>query len=185
MSFDKKPINVWIRSFFGIVLATAGAIGFWYAIRTARSQIRYQRIKFREPDITLAAAVQEAEIVHALYPHNYHLSRWLAEKAWYEHSDGDLALIWVRKGVAQNPHHLEMRWLETVLIGMEDPAAAARMWEAYSDEVFWNRWVLAGRVYWLAYAGRIEEAEHYMQILRRIGGDHRWAEDALAAAKIL
>ena len=183
MYFDRNIGHV-LQRISGGLLLLLGCFGLWYALRVAKAQILYHRIKFREPAISLVDAAEVAERSHQLYPHNYHLSQWLAEKAWYEHTDANLAMQWLPRGLRQNPYRLEMRWLETVLVGREDPEEAARMWEAYSDEVFWNRWVLAGRVYWLAYAGRVEEAEHYMQILQRIGGDHSWAEQALAAAKI-
>ncbi len=180
MSYNRSNL---LRYFFGTMLSLSGLFASWYAVRVAYAKIAYQRIKFREPDITLSEAHQTAQGLHSIYPHNYHLSEWMAEKAFYDHGDTDIAATWVDIGLAQNPHRLNMRWIETLLVGMDDPEEAARLWEAYSDDVFWNRWVMAGRVYWLARAGRIDEAEHYMALLRQMHGDHGWAEQELTAAR--
>jgi len=168
-----------MRRAAGMGLLVLGGVGFFYSLRVAAVQIRYQQLKFGGGEASWPDVVVAAKVLDQRYRHNYHMSVWLADTAWHTHGDTAVARDWVQRGLSQNPYHLELRWLDTVLIGMDDPVRAAQMWEAYSDEVFWNRWVLAGRVYWLAYAGRLAEAEQFMQLLRQEPGDYRWVEEAL------
>jgi len=181
-SFQKSP--QW-RVACGACISTFGIILTWYSARVAYAQIHYQRLKYREPEIALQEAHQQSVRLQKLYPHNYHLSQWMAETAYYTHTSAEIADYWVRIGVRQNPHKLSLRWIETLLVGVEadDSHKAARMWERYSDEVFWNRWVMAGRIYWLARAGRINDAEYYLSILQRTPGNHGWAADAVDIAR--
>jgi hypothetical protein len=182
--FSSRNDNLFrIKRIYGAVLVCTGLLFLSYSYRVAKSQIGYHRLKFREHALPLADTVQEAQHVHSLYAHNYHLSRWISERAWYEYTNRDIALVWLEKGLTQNPHHLEMRWLETVLVGMDKPVDAARMWEAFSDRVFWNRWVMGGRIFWYSHAGRLEEAAAYLTLLDKTPGDHGWAVDAVHAAR--
>ena len=182
MSYNSKTL-CWLRYTCGIALCIGGIWATWYSARVVYAQMEYQRIRYRDQDMPLEDVHQEALTQYAIYPHNYHLSQWIAEKAFYDYGNTDIAAHWTNIGLEQNPYRRNLRWLEVVLVGMENPEESARLWESYSDTVFWNRWVMAGRVYWLALAGRVEEAEHYMEMLRRSHGNHAWAEEALEIAR--
>ena len=175
----------WFRYVFGVLFCIGGMLYCRYAVRVAYAQIHYQRLKYRHPDLAFDDAHQASRDLHRMYPHNYHLSQWMAESAYYQHANMELSEYWVRLGLRQNPHTLSLRWIETILVGIaeDNPEEAARMWERYSDTVFWNRWVMAGRVYWLARADRIQDAANYLQILQRVHGNHNWAAEALEIAQ--
>lgn len=180
---SKRPqVNRWLRYSGGAAVCVVSILGIWYALRVSYAQIHYQRIKYREPEKSLSEVNETALELQDIYAHNYHLSDWMANRALYQDRNTEIAAHWARIGTTQNPHRLALRWVEAAVVGMDNPEEAARLWESYSDNVFWNRWVMAGRVYWLSHAGRTQEAEHYMNILRGIHGDHGWAEEALETA---
>lgn len=172
-----------VRIAAGVVLIGVGLWGSWYCIRAVRSQILYHAIKFKQPDMALRETVKIAERAYRLYPYNYHMSRWVAEKAWYSNQNAEVAADWASRGVALNPWQRDLRWLDALLVGRSDPAEAARRWASYSDWAFWNPWMLAGRVYWYAVAGRVEDAEAYLPYLDG-KGNFTWAEQALEAARL-
>ncbi len=166
----------------GGLLLVSGLLGLGYSIRVARSQWLYFVGKYGPSvDADFPQRVALAEAAYRLYPHNYHMSLWVSEEAWYEEGDEVVASRWVSRGLRRNPHQLELRWLESILLGQEDPALAAAVWERYSDRVFWHSWVLAGRVYWYAMAGRLAEAEIYLVMLRG-RPHHAWAAESVRAA---
>jgi hypothetical protein len=144
----------------------------------------YHEIKFKHPNMGMADTVSKAQEAYDLYPYNYHMSRWVAEKALYSNQNAIVASEWVSRGIALNPWQRELQWLNTVLIGQTSAVEAAQLWEAYSDWAFWNRWNLAGRVYWYALAGRVEDAEDYFAYLKGQNGDYAWAEQALKSARL-
>lgn len=166
-----------------------GLWGAWYSWRAAQAQTVYARMKFGDlQDEGFEVKHPLAESAHAIYPHNYYLTEYLASLAFKKYQQDprdsrylDLAHRWLDDSLEQNRYLRESRWLEAKILGVDDPRLAARVWSDYVERVFWNSWNLAGLVYWQALAGERKKAEATLELLK--GRPHyQWAADTLNAS---
>ena len=140
--------NVYMPLFFGTVLCLFSGWMTGYAARVSLAQQIHHAAKY---GIHKDAASEELsdywERSTKLYPHNYHLYIWAAEKCWYSRyikpgvedtSRLTAAGRWCSSGLKANYYSSQLRLLKTHLIERESVADAVEYWEDYVDWHFWS-----------------------------------------------
>jgi len=185
----------------GTILLIIAAIGVFGSARASLSYVIYHGAKFTPPrrHERPEAAARRCEAAHRLYPHNYYMCIWIAEKCWYARYDIDgsesadrvaLAAKWCDRGLALNTRKSQLRLLKTRLLAKHSLRDAIAEWKAYVDWHFWephNHAVLVGLY---AEAGDFAEAarslewvkgsKHYAEAHRKL--QEAWRKEILRPA---
>lgn len=140
--------------------------------------------------------LQVAHRAHGHYPYSYHNAARAGTRAWEQYVEareaGDAQEAayylnhvrhWTRIGLHYNPYPLQLRWLHMRLLAIDQSIEAAiDYWERHTDWHFWyayNHDVLADLY---TQAGRFDDAERALRMLRR-SQYHAEAAAALKAAR--
>ncbi len=156
----------------GMVLVSV--CGTVHAVRTAISYAGYYQIKYGGEQTALWQKLDKAEDVYDLYPWNYNLCIWCAEKAYYNRfEDGreqeeliDSAEKWCERGLDLNKFKSQLRLLKARLLARESSAEAAEYWREYVQWDFWRPYHHAVLAEFYIGAGKLWEAADELRWLQ-------------------
>jgi hypothetical protein len=180
MNFHGRPTLLWS----GVLLLALAALGAWHSARAGLSYMVYHHTKFIPPreyerPETVARRCEDA---YRLYPYNYYLCIWIAEKCWYARHDLDgsespgrveLARLWCDRGLALNRRKSQLRLLKTRLLARHSVREAIDHWNDYVRWHFWEPHNHAILVELYAEAGDFAEA---LRSLEWVKGSKHYAE---------
>ena len=176
---------------YGAVLLLVSAAGALYSARASLSYMVYHHTKFTPPRAFAGpeGAARRCEVAYRLYPYNYYLCIWIAEKCWYARYDIDgsesgtrlaLAAKWCDRGLKLNMRKSQLRLLKTRLLAKGSVHDAIEHWLDYVDWHFWEPYNHAVLVGLYAEAGNYAEA---MNSLQWVKGSKHYAEAHLKLQK--
>ncbi len=175
----------------GVFLLLVAVLGLWQAGRASLAYRLIHEASFGESRHDPEKALLLHHRGYRHYPHYYHQAIRAATLAWYEYQrakeEGDTeqaeqflntVRVWTRIGLYRNPYPLQLRWLNQRLLEIDDSIEAAiEYWERHTDWHFWyayNHVVLADLY---IRAGRFDDAE---QTLRMLRGSPHYSQTASA-----
>ncbi len=190
-------ISIFWRYGGGLLLALIAAVGLGQATRAAWAYAVMYEANFgesrRDPDTALSLSYQ----AHRKYPFSYHLAINAGKVAWDQYilaadrGDSEQAeyylgkvRYWARIGLHRNPYPLQLRWFNKRLLEIDESIEAAiDYWERHTDWQFWYAYNHAVLADLYTHAGRFDDAERALRMLRRSPELHREASAALKAAR--
>ncbi len=175
----------------GLLLIVAAITLAVYSARAGWSQYSYFRLKYG--DLSEAPLDHRQDIATAAtmrYPHNYYLSELMAEaflgaavneRPMMAEQHYAAALLWSKRGVAQNPYRRNLRWMEAHLTLQDSPETAYILWRDYVEFAFWDPWNIASLLDLALEADRLDDALELLPLLQGTSR-YREAKDAVEAA---
>jgi hypothetical protein len=87
--------------------------------------------------------VRRCGLALRLYPVNYHMCEYVAERAWMVEGGGTPGLVeaareWSSRGLALNPYRRRLNEVAARVKSVESPAGAVAMWQRFLDWDFWK-----------------------------------------------
>ncbi len=174
----------------GLLLFALSVLYAAHGVRAGAGQCLYRSSKIlldRSPDIDTALA--RCETAFRIYPHSYHMCRWIGWQAYTSRrsSKGDVipervaaARAWCDRGLALNDRERGLRELSARLKARTSPAEALEEWEEYVDWDFWRPRNHAVTVELAIRAGDLGKASGALRWVK--GKDRKRAADRLRRA---
>ena len=159
----------------GLALLALGVVGVMHGLRAGRAQALYFKSKYGAWQHDLERILAAAQQAHALYPHNDELCIWTAETAYARREDAAgveqpervaAAARWCAEGLRLNPYASELRRLDVTLTERHSLPEAIRKWEAFVDWQYWEPYNHAVLVDLYARAGRYDDAQAALRLIR-------------------
>jgi hypothetical protein len=159
----------------GAVLLLAGIVAAAYSVRVAAAQVFYFRAKHAGPAPDTETVLALCESGHRLYPFNFNLAVWAADRA-FDMADGldefsgrgmfAVSEQWCERALRLNPCRRPARLRMTELVRRCSPAEALLIWQDYVDEHFWDPFNQALLARLRADVGDYEGAERALALTR-------------------
>ncbi len=164
----------------GILLLLVSLAGVWQAGRASRAYALMYEALFGETRRDADKVLLLHHRAHLLYPHSYHLAIHAGSLAWYHYirahdaDDSEQAAHyldqvrrWTRIGLYRNPYPLQLRWLNQRLLEIDDSIEAAiDYWEQHTEWHYWYAYNHAVLADLYIRAGRLDDAERTLPMLR-------------------
>ena len=155
-------------SFIGGLLLALAAASVVYGVRAALAQAWYREAKYGRAAENYERGLALCRRAFALYPFNYYMSIFVAERAYYsgESMSGPgaeerlwEARLWCERGLAQNRWDSQLRRLMTRFLLLESPVRAVQFWEEHTAWQFWEPYNHAVLAELYVRAGELDKAE--------------------------
>jgi len=160
----------------GLLLIVCSLPGLIHGVRAGLAQHLYWRVKHGPDRNDAGEILRVGSRAHAIYPYNYNLCLWTAERALSMANAApagppreeayELVSRWCETGLALNPYPRRLRFIKMHLLHRTSVAAALRYWEEYVDWHFWEPYNHAVLVELYAAAGRFAEAESALRLAK-------------------
>jgi hypothetical protein len=121
-----------------------------HGIRAAVAQKVYHEIKYGDlshDEVSPEKVARKSEYSYSLYPFNFNLCIWTAEKAYYNRFDEkgrimperlELARLWCERALELNRYRSQIRLLKAHLLAETSLPKAITYWEKYVNWHFWK-----------------------------------------------
>lgn len=121
-----------------------GLIGCGHSLRAELAQRLYHHIKFGATQPVFDELVSQARLAQDLYPCNYRLCEWVAQKAWEQYAATNSTVPlkdvteWATAAAGLNPYPRNIREVRRKCFEAESLREAISYWAEFVDWSFWD-----------------------------------------------